>query len=91
MVCAVPGVPDRWEARSLLLLLDYLPALPTTHSTPLPHTLSYHTTILYIVNVLTMYSSLCCVVCCSLSLARWLALPVPCLSACPLLVVRAPA
>ena len=67
IACAVPGVPDRWEARSSILLLDYLPALPTTPGTPLPHTLPYHTAILYIVNTLTMYSSLCCVVCCSLS------------------------
>ena len=47
LLCAVPGVPDRWEARSILLLLDYSPALPTTHSTPLPYLLPYYTTILH--------------------------------------------
>lgn len=47
LLCAVPGVPDRWEARSILLLLDYSPALPTTHSTTPPYALPYHTTILH--------------------------------------------
>ena len=47
LLCAVPGVPDRWEARSILLLLDYSPALPTTYSTTPTHTLPYHTTILH--------------------------------------------
>lgn len=47
LLCAVPGVPDRWEARSILLLLDYSPVLPATHSTPLPYLLPYHTTILH--------------------------------------------
>lgn len=92
LLCAVPGVPDRWEARSILLLLDYSPVLPTTHSTPHP---TYYYTILlyYIVNTLTMYLLLCCVVCVVLfvcwSLARWLALPCPLcrVCPCPLLVV----
>lgn len=47
LLCAVPGVPDRWEARSILLLLDYSPALPTAHSPSLPLPLPYHTTILH--------------------------------------------
>ena len=47
LLCAVPGVPDRWEARSILLLLDYSLTLPTTHSTTPPHALPYHTTILH--------------------------------------------
>lgn len=86
LLCAVPGVPDRWEARSILLLLDYSLALPTTHSTPPCPT--YYPTILlyYIVNTLTMYLLLCCVVCCSLcllvarSLARSALSTVPCVS-----------
>lgn len=70
LLCAVPGVPDRWEARSILLLLDYSPALPTTHGTPHPH--PYPTILLYyIVNTLTMYLSLCYVcVLFSLSVGR---------------------
>lgn len=84
-MCAVPGVPDRWEARSILLLLDYSPALPTTHSTPYP---TPHPIILlyYIVNTLTMYLSLyyvCVVLFVCWSLARWLALPCPLCRACP--------
>lgn len=45
LLCAVPGVPDRWEARSILLLSVYSLTLPTTHSPSLP--LPYHTTILH--------------------------------------------
>ena len=86
LLCAVPGVPDRWEARSILLLLDYslLPyLLPIAHPCP-----TYYYTILlyYIVNTLTMYLSLCCIVCCSLcllvarSLARSALSTVPCVS-----------
>ena len=47
LLCAVPGVPDRWEARSILLLSVYslMPyLLPMAHP---PHTLPYHTTILH--------------------------------------------
>ena len=47
LLCAVPDAPDRWEARSILLLLDYSLALSTTHSTPHPYPLPYHTTILH--------------------------------------------
>lgn len=68
LLCAVPGVPDRWEARSILLLSVYSPALPTTHSPPYPY--PYPTILLYyIVNTLTMYLSLCCVLF-SLSIGR---------------------
>ena len=85
LLCAVPSVPDRWEARSILLLLDYslLPyLLPMAHPCP-----TYYYTILlyYIVNTLTMYLSLYCV-CCSLcllvarSLARSALSTVPCVS-----------
>ena len=85
LLCAVPGVPDRWEARSILLLLDYSPALPTTHSTP--YLIPYPTILLYyIVNTLTMYLSLycmCVVLFVCWSLARWLALPCPLCRACP--------
>ena len=46
LLCAVPGVPDRWEARSILLLSVY--SLSTYyHSIPMPYTLPYHTTILH--------------------------------------------
>lgn len=76
---------DRWEARSILLLLVYSPPPPATHGTPYP--IPYHTILLYyIVNTLTMYLSLCCVVCCSLcllvarSLARSALSTVPCVS-----------
>ena len=86
LLCAVPGVPDRWEARSILLLSVYslLPyLLPIAHPCP-----TYYYTILlyYIVNTLTMYLLLCCVVCCSLcllvarSLARSALSTVPCVS-----------
>ena len=85
LLCAVPGVPDRWEARSILLLSvyslsPYLPIAP-------PHPMPYPTILLYyIVNTLTMYLSLYCV-CVVLfvcwSLARWLALPCPLCRACP--------
>lgn len=67
LLSAVPGVPDRWEARSILLLLVYslLPYLPPiAHPTPYPTILLY-----YIVNTLTMYLSLCCVLF-SLSIGR---------------------
>ena len=70
LLCAVPGVPDRWEARSILLLSVYSPVLPTTHGTPYP---TYYYTILlyYIVNTLTMYLLLYCVcVLFSLSVGR---------------------
>ena len=91
LLCAVPGVPDRWEPRSILLLSVYslMPyLLPIAHPCP-----TYYTTILlyYIVNTLTMYLLLYCV-CVVLfvcwSLARWLALPCPLCRAClcPLLV-----
>lgn len=49
LLCAVPGVPDRWEARSILLLLVYSLAIPTTHSTtppPYPTLPYYYTTLL---------------------------------------------
>ena len=83
LLCTVPGVSDRWEARSILLLSVYslLPyLLPIAHPCP-----TYHHTMLlyYIVNTLTMYLSLCCV-CCSLcllvacSLARSALSTVPC-------------
>ena len=69
LLCAVPGVPDRWEARSILLLSVYSLALPTTHSTPSP-TPTPTILLYYIVNTLTMYLSLCCVVLFSLSVGR---------------------
>ena len=69
LLCAVPGVPDRWEARSILLLSVYslMPyLLPIAHPCPT----YYHTILLYyIVNTLTMYLSLCCVLF-SLSVGR---------------------
>ena len=48
LLCAVPGVPDRWEARSILLLSVYSLSLSTYYPwhTP-PYTLPYHTTILH--------------------------------------------
>ena len=68
LLCAVPGVPDRWEARSTLLLSVYSLALPTTHGTP--HPTPYPTILLYyIVNTLTMYLLLYCVLF-SLSVGR---------------------
>ena len=54
LLCAVPGVPDRWEARSILLLSVYSLALPTTHSTPMPYLLYYTILLYYTVNTLTM-------------------------------------
>ena len=86
LLCAVPGVPDRWEARSILLLLVYS-LLPYLLPIALPHPTPYPTILLYyIVNTLTMYLLLCCVVCCSLcllvarSLARSALSTVPCVS-----------
>ena len=68
LLCAVPDVPDRWEARSILLLSVYSPAylLPMAHPCP-----TYYYTILlyYIVNTLTMYLLLYCVLF-SLSVGR---------------------
>ena len=68
LLCAVPGVPDRWEARSILLLSVYSLALPATIAHPCP---TYYYTILlyYIVNTLTMYLLLYCVLF-SLSVGR---------------------
>ena len=48
LLCAVPGVPDRWEARSILLLSVYSLSLSTYyHSIPMPYLLLYYTTILH--------------------------------------------
>ena len=85
LLSAVPGVPDRWEARSILLLLVYS-LMPYLLPIALPHHTPYPTILLYyIVNTLTMYLSLYCV-CCSLcllvarSLARSALPTVPCVS-----------